>query len=86
MYAACRQLVAQAFGIIGSIGDKSAGVTDHRDKTSSTGKIVSIPCCNQQGERTATLLGQRVDFGRLPPARAADGIVERPPFPPEAER
>jgi hypothetical protein len=27
-----------------------------------------------------------VDFGGLPPARAADGIVEGPPFAPAAER
>jgi len=31
-------------------------------------------------------VGQSVDFGRPPAARATDGLIERPPFPPPPER
>jgi hypothetical protein len=40
----------------------------------------------QEGDRPAVAVGQRVDLGRAPTARAADGLIALPPFPPEAER
>ena len=40
----------------------------------------------QEGDRAAETIGQRVDFGRPPTARTADGLREFPPFPPEAQR
>lgn len=41
---------------------------------------------NQEGKRTADIVGQRVDFGGLAATRAADRVVEGPPFAPAAER
>ena len=40
----------------------------------------------QEGDGTAETIGQRVDFDGSPVARAADGLRELPPFPPEAQR
>ena len=45
-----------------------------------------LPGVIRKATRTADIIGQRVDFGRLPAARAADGVVEGPPFAPAAER
>lgn len=39
-----------------------------------------------EGERPAVRIGQRVDFRRASAARATDGLIFLPPFPPEAER
>ena len=59
---------------------------DHRQKTVRANKIVRIAGRNQESDGAAKIVGQRVDLGRLPAARAADGIVERSPFAPVAER
>lgn len=40
----------------------------------------------QEGDRAAVAIGQRVDFRGAPAARAADRLAEFPPLPPEAER
>jgi hypothetical protein len=41
---------------------------------------------DQKGDWAATVLGQHVDFCRATAARAADRVVEVPPFAPAAER
>ncbi len=45
-----------------------------------------LPRCGQEGAGAADIVRQRMDFGRLPAARAADGVIEGPPFAPAAER
>jgi hypothetical protein len=83
---ACGQFVAQAPGVVGSIGQQTAWVADHANQTARTDQIVGVARGNQEGKRTADIVGQRVNFGGLPAARAADCIVEGPPFAPAAER
>jgi hypothetical protein len=83
---ACGQFVAQAPGIVSSIGQQTAWIADHADQTACADQVVGVARGNQEGERTADVVGQRVDFGGLPAARAADCIVEGPPFAPAAER
>jgi hypothetical protein len=41
---------------------------------------VDIAGRDQQGTWATDLVGQGMDLGRLPATRAADGVVERPPF------
>ena len=48
--------------------------------------IGDLAAGEQEGDGPAVAIGQRVDLGRAPAARAADGLVALPPFPPEAER
>jgi hypothetical protein len=36
--------------------------------------------------RGAAIIAQRVDFGRAPTARGANGVMTSPPFAPAAER
>ena len=55
-----------------------------------------IPLCNSmmeglpwgqmQDNRPAERIAQRMDFCRAASARAADGLIVLPPFPPEAHR
>ena len=40
----------------------------------------------QERNGTAILIGQRMDFGGAPTARAADRLAPLPPFPPDAQR
>ena len=84
--APCSQLIAQASGVIGSIGQETARTADHVDQIACTHQIMGVTRGNQEGQRTANIVGQRVDFSGLPAARAADCIVEGPPFAPAAER
>ena len=84
--AACGEFVAQALGVIGSIGQQAAWTADHADQIACTDQVVGVARGNQEGQGAADIIGQRVDFGRLPAARASDCIVEGPPFAPVAER
>ena len=48
--------------------------------------ISDLAAGQQEGDGAAVAIGQGVDLGRAPAARAADGLLALPPFPPEAER
>jgi len=50
------------------------------------GAVGDLAAGQQEGDRTAEAIGQGVDFGGPPAARAADGLREFPPLPPEAQR
>ena len=47
---------------------------------------MGIAGAQKQDPRAPVCIGQRVDFGRAPAARAADRLAIGPPFPPPAER
>ena len=66
--AACGQLIAQAPGVIGSIGQQATRIADHADQAACTDQIMGVARSNQEGQRTADIVGQRVDFGGLPAA------------------
>lgn len=76
----------QASGIISTIGEKPFGLMSHREQTARPFEVVNVSGRNQQGARAANLVGQCVDLGRLSATRPTDGVVERPPFAPAAER
>src|SRR6185437_12972678 len=76
----------QTFGIISAIGEKPLGLMPHREQAARSFEVVDVPGGDQQGARAANLVGQCVDLGRLPATRTTDGVVERPPFAPAAER
>ena len=40
----------------------------------------------EERDRTTELIGERMDFRRAPTARAANCLIDLPPFPPEALR
>jgi hypothetical protein len=47
---------------------------------------VSIAGAKKENARSPISVGQRMDLGRAPASRAADGFAIRPPFPLPAER
>jgi predicted metallo-beta-lactamase superfamily hydrolase len=58
----------------------------HGEQAAGSVEVVNVSSRDQQIVWASDLTGQSVDFGRLPPTRAADGVVEGPPFAPDAER
>ena len=85
-YAALCQPIPQAIGVIGSVGQQTAGQWDCRQKIACGEQVVAVTRCDQEGDRAAAILGQRMDFGGAAAARAADRLLEVPPFAPAAER
>ena len=81
-----REFLAQASGIIGSVGDYAFRPMTHGEQAAASVQVVNVPGRDQQSMWASNIVGQRVDFGRLSPTRAADGVVEGPPFAPDAER
>ncbi len=61
-------------------------MADRADQTTCTYQIMDVTRGDQEGAGAADIVRQRMDFGRLPAARAADGVIEGPPFAPAAER
>jgi hypothetical protein len=81
-----REFLAQAVGVIGPVGENSLGPMAHCEQATRSDEVVDVAGRDQQDVRAANIIGQRVDFGGLPAARAADGVVKGPPFAPAAER
>lgn len=65
---------------------KNAGTRQSSQKDMSRRAIGNVAAGEQEGDGTAIAVGQCVDFGRTPTARAADGLRLLPPLPPAAER
>jgi len=83
---ALSEFIAQAFGVVGPVSQQAPWTSNHADQNAGTDEIVGIARRNQEGKRTANIVGQRVDFGGLTAAGAADRVIEGPPFAPAAER
>ncbi len=81
-----REFLAQAVGVIGPVGENSLGPMAHCEQATRSDEVVDVAGRDQQDVRAANIIGQRVDFGGLSAARAADGVVKGPPFAPAAER
>lgn len=84
--SAVRQPITQAVGIVSSVSQQSSGWRRSWQQLACGREIMAIAGGNQESDRTAVILGQRVDFGGAPAARAADPLLEVPPFAPAAER
>lgn len=52
----------------------------------SGGAVGHVAAGQQEGERAAEAIGQRMDFRGPAAARATDGLRELPPLPPAAQR
>lgn len=84
--AAFSQSLSQTIGVVGAIGQQGFGQRPDGQQPAGAFEVVDVAGSDQQHTRPAIAVGQRVDFGGLPAARATDGIVEGPPFAPAAER
>ena len=78
--------VAQALGVVGSVGEEAQRTRHDGQQSSSAIEVVGIAWGEFEGDGPALIVGQRMDLRRAATARASDGVAEGPPFAPAAER
>jgi hypothetical protein len=84
--AALGQPIAQLAGVVGTVGDQLSGCRDALHQRRRADQIMGLSGRDGEGQRPAGVVGYGVNFGRPSAARAADGLLEVPPFAPAAER
>ena len=78
--------VTQTCCIIGAVGQQFvAGAADGQQRL-GTCEVMGVAGRQGEGDGAAPIIAQRVDFGRAPAARGANGVMTSPPFAPAAER
>jgi len=80
------QRSSDAIGIVASIGDEPLHAGSVPDQLISGLHIRCIARREDEAERSAENIDERMDFRRATAARDANGIDFRPPFPPPAQR
>lgn len=73
-------------GVVGAVGDQFSGRGNTLQESACANEIMGVAWRNREGDRSALLIGQRVNFSRPSAARASDRLDEVPPFAPAAER
>ena len=79
-------LTADRVAIVTLVAMEDAGGRHLLQQDRSRRAIRDVPAGKKKGDESAIAVGQRMDLGRAPAARATDGLVALPPFPPDAER
>lgn len=72
--------------VIPAVGEEPTDRSGQVEQGSGNGDVVYVAGGQQKNARASLLVGQRVELARPAPARVADSLEERPPFPPAAER
>lgn len=84
--AALGEPFAQGPGVVGAVGDELAGSTGDGEQVARSVQVAGVARGEDEGERAAELVGQRVNFGGTSTARTPDSMSAGPPFAPAAER
>ena len=84
--AATYDLAAKVVAIIPFVAEERAHGRRERQNIWRRRDIGILAWCQMQDDRPAERIAQRMDFCRAASARAADGLIMLPPFPPEAHR
>ena len=84
--AACGEPVAELPGVVGAVGNQTRGRRNALQHGGGTDQVVDVARRQREGDGTAVLVRQGVNFSRPSAARSADGVAEGPPFAPAAER
>jgi len=79
-------LAAQSITIITLVGEKLRHEWRERQDIGRHGNVGILARTEVKDDRPAARIAQPMDLGRAPAARAADGLILLPPFPPEAQR
>ncbi len=79
-------LSADRVGVVAFICMQNIAIWKLVEQRCASGAIRNLPAGQHERKRTALGIGQRMDLGRAPSPRAADGLIFLPPFPPAAER
>ena len=84
--AAIDDLGAQVVTVIAFVGDEGAHGRGERQHVGGSSDVGILTGGEMKNDGPAERVAQAMDFGRAPAARAADGLILLPPFPPEAQR
>lgn len=84
--AATNDFAAKVVAVIPFVGEERAHGRRERQNIGRYRDIGILPWGQMQDNRPAERIAQRMDFCRAASARAADGLIVLPPFPPEAHR
>ena len=84
--AAVSKPVAQAIRVIGLVCDQMFRRRDGAQQRHGHADIGDIAGRQREGDRSAAIIGQTMDFRGAPSARATDRLRPLPPFAPAAER
>ena len=76
----------QAVGIVGFVGDEPFDWSSGGEKRWRQRDVIDVAGREQKDARPTFCIDQGVDFRGPPATRAADRLLEGPPFPPAAER
>ncbi|MDF2811205.1 MAG: hypothetical protein K0S56_2236, partial [Microvirga sp.] len=76
----------QARCVIGSIGQQLMAGSANGEKRPGATEVMGVSRRQDECDGPAPIIAQRVDFGRPPAARGANGMMTSPPFAPAAER
>lgn len=73
-------------GVVSLVAVDQFGRADVIEQRIGGDAIGHLAAGEKKSDRTAIQIGQGMDFGRAPAARASDCLTLLPPFPPEAHR
>lgn len=79
-------LSAQLVAVIAFIAKESLHSGGKRQHVGRSGDVSILAGGEMKDDGPAARIAQAMDFGRASAARAADGLILLPPFPPEAQR
>ena len=84
--AATNDFAAKVVAVIPLVGEVRAHRRRERQNIGRRRDIGILAWSQMQDDRPAERIAQRMDFCGAASARAADGLIVLPPFPPEAHR
>ncbi len=79
-------LPADGFGVVALVSQHDAEDGQMFEQQRAGLAVGGLPAGQQEGERAVEAIGEGVDLGRAPAARAADGLALLPPLPPAAQQ
>ena len=84
--AATNDFAAKVVAVVPLVGEERAHGRRQRKNVRRRRDIGILAWGEMQDDRPAERITQRMDFCRAASARASDGLIVLPPFPPEAHR
>src|SRR6476620_10972919 len=78
--------VTKTVGIIGLVSKQASGLVHGGQQRNGHGDVGDIARRQGEGDRSATIIGQSMDFARSSAARAPNRFRELPLFEPAVER
>ena len=84
--SALREELPYGFAVVGSVGRAQGGGRQWREQSNGDASVSALSWRDFEGYRATSPIDDGVYFRRAAAARAPDGLILVPPFPPAAER